>query len=105
MLPDLKPFCTYEQQMEILRKRGCIIENEQACCEILADLNYYRLTAYFLPFRQSDDNFKPGTNFETIFSLYEFDRKMRGVIFSAIEEVEVFFHALFIKFIPAMING
>jgi len=42
----VKPPTTYEQQIEKLRSRGCIIQDEASAAAILSKVNYYRLTAY-----------------------------------------------------------
>lgn len=92
-MPNVKQAAPYEVQLSKLAERGCIIENEGFCLEKLAEINYYRLTAYFLPFRQPDGRYITGTSFERVYRIYEFDRKLRSVIFSAIEEIEVFLRA------------
>ena len=38
-MPDVKDPTTFEQQIEILRQRGVIIEDDQKCIEILKNLN------------------------------------------------------------------
>jgi len=59
--------------------------------EILSQLNYYRLTAYFLPFRnKQDESYRNGTSFETVYLMYEFDRRLRGLLFKVIEEIEIY---------------
>lgn len=88
-MPDVKAATTYEQQLDILCRRGVVIEDEEKCVEILKNLNYYRLMAYFLPYKQSDDTYAPGTSFLHVYRLYEFDRKLRRILFSALEEVEI----------------
>jgi abortive infection bacteriophage resistance protein len=88
-MPDLKPPTTYEQQMETLRIRGCRIENDSFCVKILAQVNYYRLSAYFLPFAMGDDSYRPGTDFNKVYRIYEFDKQLRNIISIAIEEVEI----------------
>lgn len=88
-MAEVKAATTYEQQLSILRRRGVVIEDEAECVEILKNLNYYRLLAYFLPYKQSDDTYIPGTRFLHVYRLYEFDRKLRQILFSALEEVEI----------------
>lgn len=36
-----KEFLTYLQQMEKLRSSGLTIEDEKACCRVLADIGYF----------------------------------------------------------------
>ena len=90
---ELKKPTTYDEQIELLRKRGVFISDEAFCKQKLAEINYYRLTAYFLPFRNSDGTYKKGTSFHTVYRIYEFDRKLRGVLFSAVEDVEIYLRA------------
>ncbi|MCL2411631.1 MAG: Abi family protein [Treponema sp.] len=91
----LKPPTTYEQQVEMLRVRGCLIEDTSFCIEVLSQINYYRLSAYLLPFKKDDGNYLHRTNFKDIYQIYEFDRKLRNMLFSAVEEVEIHLRAKF----------
>jgi len=90
----LKEPTTYAEQIAILKSRGCVIKNEEDSIQRLKLVNYYRLTAYFLPFKDGE-RYKEGTSFDAVYRLYEFDRKLRGILFSAIEEVEVFLRSQF----------
>ncbi|MCL2244305.1 MAG: Abi family protein [Treponema sp.] len=92
-MTKVKSPITYEHQVEKLRLRGCFIENEVNAIKILSNINYYRLSAYLLPFKEQDDSYSKGTNFNTIYRIYEFDRKLRSIIFSVIEEIEVYLRA------------
>ena len=94
MVP-IKPPITYKEQVEKLRSRGCVIDDESEAIQILSNVNYYRFTAYFLPFRMLDESYIQDTNFKTVYRIYEFDRKIRHIIFSAIEEIEVFIRSTF----------
>jgi len=80
---------TITEQLIILKSRGLIITDEDKCLHFLQSVNYYRFTAYLLPFKQPDDTFLSETTFENIYSIYEFDRKLRALIFSIIEEIEL----------------
>jgi len=84
-----KPPTTYTQQIALLRSRGCFVEDESFAESALSRINYYRLSAYFLPFKASDDSYQPGTSFNKIYQLYEFDRKLRNTLSRAIESAEV----------------
>ena len=86
---EVKQPTTYEWQINKLKTRGCIIDDEERCKEILSQVNYYRLNAYFLPFRKGM-NYRDGTNFIQVHMMYEFDRKLRSLIFRAIEEIEIY---------------
>ena len=88
-MPTVKPSTTYGQQIEKLRSRGCIISDEIFATTVLSRVNYYRLTAYLLPFRRPDGSYVQGTDFNTVYRIYEFDRKLRHIFFSAIEDIEI----------------
>lgn len=86
----LKQSATYEQQIAELRKKGCEVHDEKFCMDKLRRATYFRLSAYLLPFRTANKKCIPGTDFINVYSLYEFDRKLRRLIFSMIEELEVY---------------
>jgi abortive infection bacteriophage resistance protein len=83
---------TYKQQLEKLRTRGCLISDSTFCERILEQVNYYRLSAYFLPFKENE-RYIEGTTFDNVYQLYEFDQKLRNILFATIEEIEVFLKA------------
>ena len=47
------------------------------------------MSAYFLPFKNADGNYIDNLSFERVYRVYEFDRKLRNLLFSAIEFIEV----------------
>ncbi len=87
----IKEPITYEEQADLLEKRGCRISNKNDCIKKLSCINYYRFSAYLLPFRLDTNKYKEGTTFDQIYSTYEFDRKLRNLIYRAIEVVEISF--------------
>jgi len=89
----LKKSATYEQQIIKLREHGCEVSDEEFCKDVLKSVSYYRLSAYFLTFKTVSGNCKSNTTFEKVYSLYEFDRKLRQHIFTVIEELEVHLRA------------
>lgn len=99
--PILKPPTTFKEQVQILSERGLIIEDEDFAINILSSINYYRFTAYLLPFKNCATNrYKSDTSFNHIYRIYEFDRKLKSLIMSAIEPIEIlvrtklaYFHA------------
>ncbi|SRR5690625_1749356 len=66
-------------------------EDPEMAAHQLARINYYRLAAYWLPFQIDRKNhiFEPGTSFEKVLGLYEFDRELRLIVLDAIERIEV----------------
>jgi len=61
----------------------------------LATVNYYRLAAYWYQYRQPtlsgrlSKNLIPGTNWETVWAYYQFDRRLRLLLFDAISRIEI----------------
>lgn len=57
----------------------------------LSHLNYYRLSAYWLPFEETHSPclFRKGTEFNTILEHYIFDRELRLLLMNAVERIEV----------------
>lgn len=90
---QVKPRATYQQQIQKLKDRGCIIADEAECEEILKHVNYYRLTDYFVIFKQPDDTYLPGLTFKKVYMIYEFDRKLRLIVFNITEIIEISFKA------------
>lgn len=89
-----KPALSFDQQADLLLKRGLIVADKQTLVLTLSLVNYYRLSAYSFPFRMidaatGDETFKPGTTLEVIWKRYCFDRQLRLIIMNAIEYVEV----------------
>lgn len=97
-MEGIKKATTYDEQLQILQSRGTSVSDEAFCKDKLAAINYYRLTAYFLPFRQPDGTYDQGTSFYVVYRLYEFDRKLRSILFSAVEEIEIYLRAKFSYF-------
>jgi abortive infection bacteriophage resistance protein len=66
-----------------------IVGNEAQAIHCLKTISYYRLSAYFHPFKRSDDTYEPDTYFDKVQALYVFDRKLRLLLLDAIERIEV----------------
>lgn len=92
----LKVHKTFDEQISILEERKLNIQNKSFALSKLERINYYRLSAYFLPFQNPKDGcnkdiFLEGTSFEDIIKLYYFDCELRKIIFEAIESIEIYF--------------
>ena len=78
-------------------------ENSNKCKKMVADPrkedaknflennNYYRLMGYAFQFKKDKDYYIPGTKFSTIAGIYNFDKLLRRIILSLIEELEISF--------------
>ncbi len=84
-----KPALAFPDQADLLLTRGLIAPSKQAVVEKLQAVSYYRLSAYWYPFRQPDDILRPGTTLETVWRRYTFDRQLRLLVLDGIERVEI----------------
>jgi abortive infection bacteriophage resistance protein len=87
-----KPAETIDEQITRLVERGLIIEDEQQARHYLANISYFRLSAYARPFytpNLPEHQFLPETRFKDILRLYVFDRELRLLLLDAIERIEV----------------
>ncbi len=96
-----KPYLTFEQQLDLLKRRGLDVADDARALFYLQHIGYYRLSAYWYPMRQLVpsqgnstlssrlDKFQPGCTFEQALSLYVFDKRLRLLALDAIERIEV----------------
>ena len=90
----MKPALTYEKQLERLQQRNLVIADEADAMRYLMDTNYYRFSAYarlfqIAPGSGGNDGFKPGTTFEAIRGLADFDSQLRRLVLGGLETIEV----------------
>ncbi len=85
-----KEFKTLEQQIEILKSKGLVIEDEEKVKKILFRENYFFINGYrYIFYRsQSDRVFIEGTNFYELYAFFLFDRNIRNIMFKNILIVE-----------------
>lgn len=88
MSHDIKPFKTINEQIEILTKRGLIIDDIEEAERYLLNLNYYRISAYSLTLRK-DNNFYTNIHFSDIMQIYNFDMELRASLLYLLEFIEV----------------
>lgn len=99
MLKPLKAPTSYAEQVQLLKDRGMIIEDERHAYDVLRQINYYRLSAYWFHFLEpktptnQNNVFKPGTSFNKVIGLYDFDRALRLILIEALERIEVIYRA------------
>lgn len=101
-MKSFKPWLSFSDQLQRLRDRGLVVENEAAALDYLERIGYYRLSGYWYPLRQMDkaasntlgkpvraDTFEPGSRFEDVVRLYVFDKKLRLLALDALERIEM----------------
>lgn len=84
-----KPALSTLDLIAFLQGKGLTINNVVYASNKLNYIGYYRLKIYMRPLELPTKKFKPGTNFDDIVELYEFDRELRLIFLDAIERVEV----------------
>jgi abortive infection bacteriophage resistance protein len=99
-----RPWKSFPEQLELLKSRGMVVTDEAAALDYLQRVGYYRLSAYWYPFRKFEvvqdcetgklatmalDEFHPGTQFVDAVRLYLFDKQLRLQVMDALERIEV----------------
>jgi abortive infection bacteriophage resistance protein len=90
---------SFEEQLQLLKDRNLIVDNDIKALSHLRGISYYRLSAYYLPFQMNKDLFNQNTSFQEIIDTYSFDRQLRLLVFDCIERLEI---AIRTQFIYAM---
>lgn len=87
-------------QLAMLKQRGLIVSDEDAALKQLASISYFRLASYWKIFEtdEATHRFASGTRLEDVISLYTFDRELRSIIFTAIQDIEVALRTRIIHF-------
>jgi abortive infection bacteriophage resistance protein len=86
---------TIAEQAARLIDRGLVCGDPVRLEKYLANIGYYRLSAYWHPFElptngtSRNHHFQPDTSFDKVLKLYIFDRKLRLLVIEAIERIEV----------------
>lgn len=94
-IPYEKAPISIKMQVEKLRSRGLIIDDDELAARYLSNISYYRLRAYTYPFQNNSDPdrhhefIRKDIHFKDIINLYCFDRRLRFLVFNALEKVEV----------------
>jgi abortive infection bacteriophage resistance protein len=90
-VPYPKQIQTFANQIGILKQRGMTFADEAAAEAWLHRVSYYRMSGYWYPLLADRVNhtFKPGATFEQAVSLYEFDSRLRELVFRNIGRIEV----------------
>lgn len=78
-------------QIAQLKSRGLNIEDETRAERVLSIISYFRFANYLRPMEADKvtHTFKPGKKFSNAVDLYYFDKELRGVVFSALQTVEI----------------
>lgn len=85
-----KVFKTLDEQVEILRSKGLIIDDIDFAKKILLRENYFFISGYRHIFmtNSKENKFLSGTTFEELYAMFSFDRSMRNILFKHILIIE-----------------
>ncbi|WP_243695563.1 Abi family protein [Rheinheimera sp. D18] len=99
-----RPWLSYQEQLEQLKLRGMVITDDVAALDYLQRIGYYRLSAYWYPFRhfrpeqnpetgvievKAQNKFIDNSEFIDAVNLYLFDKQLRLLLIDALERIEV----------------
>lgn len=92
----MKYATTLDEQVDKLKNRGLVINDEEKAKEVLLDIGYYRFGAYLFPFEKKypskknrDHVYKDGTDFYDALDLYYFDCDLRRLLMKYLTRIEV----------------
>ena len=84
-----KVFKTLDEQIEILEKKGLVIDDVSEAKNVLLRENYFFLNGYRHLFMDEENrSFIPGSTFREVHAMFSFDRQIRNIIFKNILIVE-----------------
>ena len=80
---QIKEPTTYEEQIDRIKEKGFLIsaQEKSKCIQFLQQVNYYRVSAYFLPFRKKTVHMFKEFLFAKSRKYMKFDSRLRGLIF------------------------
>lgn len=81
---------SYSDQVTLLKNRGLTVRSTSEAERFFQHVNYYRFSAYCIPFQNPRDVFIPGSDIENIIDLYLLDEKLRMAVMALLSPVEVF---------------
>lgn len=82
---------TIHEQIQLLKNRGMLFQQEELATHFLQNISYYRLKGYWWEMQSDKVNhlFNGNSYFESVIEFYNFDRHLRLLLFDAIERIEV----------------
>ena len=87
-------------QLNILKERGLTIEDEEEAMKFLHSVSYFRFANYLQPMEHNAEShrFAQNSSFTFATNLYIFDRELRSLIFTAIQDIEIAFRTRIIHY-------
>lgn len=90
-----KPWKSIDEQAKLLTDgKGLVCADRASLERALLEIGYYRLSAYWFPYKILGEDgrtrFRDNTTLEMILRSYEFDRRLRLLMFDAIGKIEIY---------------
>ena len=96
---------TIQEQLCRLKEKGMVFNDEQNAISYLSRISYFRLKYYWVDMIDVNTGyFINGANFDTVIERYEFDKKLRNILFGAVEILEVGLRTQFITTLSLATN-
>ena len=78
-------------QIDILKQRGLIFNDEVMARSVLENISYFRLAGYWRTMEQDNSHhiFRAGSHFEEVVNRYNFDSELKTLLFAAIQQIEI----------------
>ncbi|MEK4555537.1 Abi family protein [Jeotgalicoccus sp. FSL K6-3177] len=88
----MKPFKTIDQQIDILKSRNMKFHDEESAKYMLSNIAYYSLIngykrVFCIEGDNGEDDFQ-GNYFEDMLQLYDFDKRLSGILFIYLSRIE-----------------
>ena len=82
---------TLAEQINILKQRGLIFEDEEQAIAVLNHISYFRLASYWRVMEENSriHRFRNGSRFSSVLTLYNFDSELRSLVFNALQHIEI----------------
>lgn len=97
----LKQVLTIEQQVQSYADTGMEITSHEEVEKALKSVGFYRLRGYsFHLYNNSAKKYIPGTKFNDVYQLYQFEQELSAMVFSKISKIEV---ALRVRLVEALL--
>ena len=90
-------------QLNILKERGLTIEDEEEAMKFLHSVSYFRFANYLQPMEHNAEShrFAQNSSFTFATNLYIFDRELRSLIFTAIQDIDFPTMPIMPKYLPS----
>ncbi len=102
-----KTYTAPDELVALLQNRGLDCSDTPDAEQLLKSVGYYRFSGYLHPFLKqpkTEHRFKPESTIGAAINLYEFDRKLRQLIFDQIERIEIAVRSAIVNITCAQTN-